>query len=158
MCCRVPEEPRPTPSVTVVSYQTSPTTPRPIITKRPVNNQYLPPDNQVPQGNNPVGSYLPPQFQDDKPQEIPDNTNNRPNVIRPPVNQQDLAEQLPPSACAAATNCTDIQFCAADGTISKSPVVLTKEQETYRVPLSPCRDESKGIQQGVCCRDLVSIF
>ncbi|XP_055321377.1 inactive serine protease scarface [Sitodiplosis mosellana] len=176
VCCRVPEEPRPNPSVTVVSYQTSPTTPRPVITKRPVNNQYLPPrDNEVPQPSNPTGAYLPPlQHEEDKSPEIPDNTNNNPSVVRPPQVrppqvrppqvgppqvrppqvQQDLAPQLPPTACPAATNCTDIQFCAADGTLQSSPVSLTKEQETYRVPLSPCRDESKGIQQGVCCRDL----
>lgn len=174
VCCRVQAEIRPTasPSVTVVSYQPSPTTPRPyvtpavqtqrpqVITKRPnVNNEYLPPrDNEVPQGNNPVGAYLPPDRnggEEEKSYEIPGNpTNEFPYVIKPPgPGHDELSEPIPPSACPAATNCTDIQFCNADGTISTSPVSLTKEQETYRVPLSPCRDESKGISRGVCCRD-----
>lgn len=154
VCCRVPEEPRPNPSVTVVSYQPSPTTPRPVIIKSPpVNNQYLPPvDHQVPQGNNPEVSYLPPQqiTEEQKPLQInPANTNQVPQIVM----FEEKSPGLPPSACPAATNCTDIQFCGADGTISTSPVTLTKQQETYRVPLSPCRDESKGISQGVCCRD-----
>ncbi|XP_031633486.1 inactive serine protease scarface [Contarinia nasturtii] len=161
VCCRVPEEPRPNPSVTVVSYQPSPTTPRPVvITKSPprVNNAYLPPqDNQVGQGSNQVGvvnNYLPPPSggEDQKSPSIPDYSGSSSNN-RPTINQQDAAPQLPPTACPAATNCTDIQYCAADGTMSTSPVTLTSEQETYRVPLSPCRDESKGISQGVCCRD-----
>lgn len=168
VCCRVPAQPTAAPSVTVVSYQPSPTTPRPyvtpsvqtqrpqVITKRPqVNNGYLPPrDNEVPQGNNPVGAYLPPEKGEEQlsPQ-IPANTNNNPSVIRPPIGNDELAPVIPPSACAAATNCTEKTFCSADGTISPTPVNLTPEQETYRVPLSPCRDESKGISQGVCCRD-----
>lgn len=174
VCCRVPAEPRPTaqPSVTVIQYQPSPTTPRPyvtpavqtprpqVITKRPqVNNGYLPPDNEVPQGNNPVGAYLPPdRGEDDKSPEInPDAANNNPSIIRPTPPQtgnDELSEPiLPPTACPAATNCTDISFCNADGTISPSPVSLSPEQETYRVPLSQCRDDSKGLSQGVCCRD-----
>lgn len=176
VCCRVPAEPRPSaqPSVTVVSYQPSPTTPRPyvtpavqtqrpqILTRKPqVNNQYLPPrDNEVPQGNNPVGAYLPPdRGEEDKSPEInPDAANYNPSIIRPSPPPQrgndELSEPiLPPAACPAATNCTDISFCGADGTISTSPVSLTPEQETYRVPVSPCRDDSKGLSQGVCCRD-----
>lgn len=174
VCCRVPAEPRPTaaPSVTVIQYQPSPTTPRPyvtpavqtprpqVITKKPqVNNGYLPPDNEVPQGNNPVGAYLPPdRGEEEKSPEInPDAANNNPSILRPTPPQtgnDELSEPiLPPTACPAATNCTDISFCNADGTISTSPVSLSPEQETYRVPLSQCRDDSKGLSQGVCCRD-----
>lgn len=162
----MPAEPRPTPaqSVTVVQYQPSPTTQRPYVTpaprvpqipKKPLNNQYLPPrDNEVPQGNNPLASYLPPQRgQDEKsPQIEPNPSNVNPSVLRP--GNDELSQPItPPSQCPAATNCTEYQFCNADGTISTSPVNLTPEQETYRVPLSACRDESKGISQGVCCRD-----
>lgn len=57
-----------------------------------------------------------------------------------------------PSGCAAAMNCTDAQFCTATGFISKTPVVLTKEQEIYRVPLTDCRDRKTGLV-GKCCRD-----
>lgn len=127
-----------------------------MITRRPVNNQYLPPqDNQVPSGTNPAGQYLPPvqSGEDEKSPEIPDSANNRPNVIRPPIQQDELPQQLAPSQCPAATVCTTIEFCAADGTLQTSPVQLTEEQKAYRVPLSPCRDESKSISEGVCCRD-----
>jgi len=178
VCCRVPQ-PTAAPSVTVVSYQPSPTTPRPyvtpavqtqrpqVITKRPqVNNQYLPPrDNEVPQGNNPVGAYLPPEKGEEE-QSLPiqpDSANYNPSVLRPtppppqpprpPVGNDELSEPILPSACPAATNCTDINFCNADGTISPSRVSLTPDQETYRVPLSECKDESKGLKKGYCCRD-----
>lgn len=172
VCCRVPAEPRPQPtpqpSVTVVSYQPSPTTPRPYVTpapqrpvpqpqpKRPTpNNQYLPPrDNEIPQGNNPQASYLPPQRGSDEksPAIIPNPSNINPNVLRPGNDELDQAIS-PPAQCPAATNCTDVNFCAADGTISPSPVNLTPEQQAFRVPLGRCRDDSKGISEGVCCRD-----
>lgn len=73
-------------------------------------------------------------------------------MIRPGNDELDQAIS-PPIQCPAATNCTDVNFCAADGTISTSPVNLTPEQQQFRVPLGRCRDESKGISEGVCCRD-----
>lgn len=169
VCCRVQEEPRPTPSVNVITYQPSPSTqrpyvtqavqtPRPVITKKPfVGQQYIPPrDNEVPAGNNPIGQYLPPnRGEDEKSEPIPNNSNDEPSKVRPPgqTGETELSEPLPPVSCPAATNCTEIQFCAADGSISKTPVILSPEQETYRVPLSSCRDLSRGIT-GKCCRDL----
>lgn len=41
-----------------------------------------------------------------------------------------------PAGCAAALKCTAIEYCTAEGVISTSPVVLTREQESYRVPLT----------------------
>lgn len=167
VCCRVQEEPRPNPSVNVITYQPSPSTqrpyvtqavqtPRPVITKKPfVGQQYIPPrDNEVPAGNNPIGQYLPPnRGEDEKSEPIPNNSNDSPNKVKPPQGgETEASEPLPPVQCPAATLCTEYQYCSADGTISKTPVSLTPEQETYRVPLSSCRDLSRGIT-GKCCRD-----
>ncbi|KAL5288917.1 hypothetical protein ACFFRR_009238 [Megaselia abdita] len=58
-----------------------------------------------------------------------------------------------PSACAAAMNCTDIKFCNSTGYISATPVEMTANEEAFRVPLSDCRDPSKGLEAGKCCRD-----
>lgn len=163
MCCRVPEEPKPKPTVNVITYQPSPSTsrpyvtpavqtPRPIIPKKPfAGDQYIPPrENEIPQSNTPVGAYLPPETGEDQLSE-PIASNDSPSFTKPQTGEDQLAPQIPPSACPAATKCTEITFCAADGTISTSPVSLTKSQEEFRVPLSPCRAE--GVQDGRCCRD-----
>lgn len=49
-------------------------------------------------------------------------------------------------------NCTEREFCSSTGVISKTPVVLTPEQELFRVPVTECRNPEKGFT-GVCCRD-----
>lgn len=129
-----------------------------MITKKPfVGQQYIPPrDNEVPDGNNPIGQYLPPnRGEDEKSEPIPNNSYDSLAQVRPPgqTGESELAQPLPPIQCPAATNCTEIQFCSADGSISKTPVILKPEQEAYRVPLSDCRDLSRGFT-GKCCRDL----
>lgn len=157
MCCRYPQEPqRPSNNDQVV---VAPTTQRPVVTQppryippqtqRPVapptpyrGNEYIPPYADVPTNVNP--NYLPPS------DEITGGSEEKPDVIRP--QQPTPPPQLPPIQCPAATNCTEVEFCGADGTISKTPVILTKDQETFRVPLSDCRDIKKGIT-GKCCRD-----
>lgn len=58
-----------------------------------------------------------------------------------------------PSACAAAMNCTKKEYCTAAATISKTPVVLTPDQELFRVPMTTCVIKETG-EDGVCCRDL----
>lgn len=49
-------------------------------------------------------------------------------------------------------NCTESQFCSSTGVISKTPVVLSPEQELFRVPVTECRNLERGFT-GVCCRD-----
>lgn len=76
----------------------------------------------------------------------------QPNQPRPSVVLQDQALPIVPSACAAAMNCTLIEYCTATGVISKTPVVLTEFQKTYRVPMTDCMIlPSKEL--GKCCRD-----
>lgn len=70
----------------------------------------------------------------------------------PPKNTIDDPIANLPVTCAAALNCTEIEYCTASGVISKTPVVLTKDQEIFRVPLTDCQDPVKGIV-GKCCRD-----
>ena len=74
----------------------------------------------------------------------------QPTNIRPV--QYDEAPIVIPVGCAAALNCTSIQYCTAAGVISKTPVSLTPEQEMFRVPLTDCREPSTQ-QVGKCCRD-----
>lgn len=89
--------------------------------------------------------YIPPR--------VPDSSNDSPNKVFPPqTGEEDKPFTIVPQACPAAMNCTEIQFCDAVGVISKTPVVLTKQQETFRVPLTDCRDVRKNII-GKCCRD-----
>ncbi|XP_026734582.1 uncharacterized protein LOC113498671 [Trichoplusia ni] len=57
-----------------------------------------------------------------------------------------------PVGCSAALKCTPIEFCTAGGVISNTSVVLTKHQQTYRVPLTDCKDPESG-NIGKCCRD-----
>uniref|UniRef100_A0A1B0CTZ2 Peptidase S1 domain-containing protein n=2 Tax=Lutzomyia longipalpis TaxID=7200 RepID=A0A1B0CTZ2_LUTLO len=49
-------------------------------------------------------------------------------------------------------NCTEYQYCDTKGVISTTPVILTKDQELFRVPLTDCVDRKRGFQ-GKCCRD-----
>lgn len=105
-----------------------------------------------PGGNNPLPSYLPPQSGED---ELSYPTNNDQSVIRPRPStgeDQKAPSILPPVQCPAATNCTEIEYCGSDGFISKTPVSLTPQQQAFRVPLTDCRDLSRGIT-GKCCRD-----
>ncbi|XP_037043970.1 inactive serine protease scarface-like isoform X1 [Bradysia coprophila] len=124
--------------------------------------EYIPPkDNHIgePSNDNPYTNYLPPnkpeRGEDEKSEPIENPSNVNQNIIRPnrPTERpQDAAPVEPPTQCPAATNCTEIQYCTAEGSISKSIVSLTKDQEIYRVPLSDCRNVEKGFI-GKCCRD-----
>lgn len=126
--------------------------------------EYIPPkDNHIgePSNDNPYTNYLPPnkpeRGEEEKSEPIENPSNVNQNVIRPnrptvPSVPQDAAPVEPPTQCPAATNCTEIQYCTAEGSISKSIVSLTKDQEIYRVPLSDCRNVEKGFI-GKCCRD-----
>lgn len=155
MCCRIPEElPSPSTARPVVVTQ------RPFIpppTQRPYSgDQYIPPrENEIqPGGNNPLPSYLPPQTGEDE-KSYP--TNRDESRVPPQTGEDQLGPQivpnnLPPVQCPAATNCTPIEYCGADGFISKTPVELSPHQQTFRVPLTDCRDLSSGIT-GKCCRD-----
>lgn len=127
-------------------------------------DEYIPPkDNHIgePSNDNPYTNYLPPnkpeRGEEEKSEPIENPSNVNQNVIRPnrptvPSQPQDAAQVEPPTQCPAATNCTEIQYCTAEGSISKSIVSLTKDQEIYRVPLSDCRNVEKGFI-GKCCRD-----
>ncbi|CAK1546441.1 unnamed protein product [Leptosia nina] len=80
---------------------------------------------------------------------LDENRNPRPKPTpRPvPVSPSDI-----PAGCAAALKCTPIEFCTADGIISNTSVILTRDQDAYRVPLTDCRDLETG-RIGKCCRD-----
>lgn len=106
-----------------------------------------------PGGNNPQPSYLPPNVGEDE-KSYP--TNRDESLLRPDRPQtgedQKAPQILPPIQCPAATNCTEIEYCGADGFISKTPVILDERQKAFRVPLTDCRDISRQIT-GKCCRD-----
>ncbi|KAH9628068.1 hypothetical protein HF086_018284 [Spodoptera exigua] len=142
----------------VVSTAYSPavvTTPRPFTTPRPVTTPrpYSTPKPYVPSTKAP--EYLPPidgitgsdSFQ--QPSYIDGQLILDENLPRPitPVVIGDL-----PAGCAAALKCTPIEYCTAEGVISNTTVVLTRDQEAYRVPLTDCKDISTG-RVGKCCRD-----
>ncbi|CAO1376414.1 unnamed protein product [Diamesa serratosioi] len=99
-----------------------------------------------PQRPNPPPPQRPTPFPQ-QPQRIPQQTQNR-----PVIQSFDQAQPIVPVGCAAALNCTDIQYCTSGGVISKTPVILTPEQELYRVPMTDCMDQSTR-QIGKCCRD-----
>ncbi|KAL0809431.1 hypothetical protein ABMA28_011611 [Loxostege sticticalis] len=130
------------------------TTQRPFTTVRPTTPKpYLPP---VPSTNAP--GYLPPVQGD--------SSNYNPSVVNPPRpptyteggilldqnRQPAINNPATPAGCAAALKCTPIEFCTAEGVISNTTVVLTRDQEAYRVPLTDCKDLQSG-QIGKCCRD-----
>ncbi|XP_055541224.1 uncharacterized protein LOC129727421 isoform X2 [Wyeomyia smithii] len=92
--------------------------------------------------------------------EVPNPANDTPVAIRPaqpprpsqPPVGGEAPPPLPPIGCSAAMNCTETQFCSSTGVISKTPVILTPEQELFRVPVTECRSPDRGFT-GVCCRD-----
>jgi hypothetical protein len=92
----------------------------------------------------PKPTYLPPVDN-----EIPLPSNENPNIIRPIVQETAITVA---SGCPAAMNCTPIEYCSATAVISKTPVVLTPQQELFRVPMTDCRDPKTGVN-GKCCRD-----
>lgn len=165
----VPETKFPVQQTTQRQYQPPAPTNRP--TQRPYQppaqtqktpfkgEEYIPPtDNHIgsPSNERPV-NYLPPVERGEdlksepiEPRPNPSNTNQ---VSIRPNQQGDAPAPLPPTQCPAATNCTEIQFCTAQGVISKTGVVqLSPDQEAFRVPLSDCRSLEKGFI-GKCCRD-----
>lgn len=97
--------------------------------------------------------------------EVPSPAQDTPSFIRPTPPPRPIQPRpnpppvggtapppLPPVGCSAAMNCTEREFCSSTGVISKTPVVLTPEQELFRVPVTECRNPEKGFT-GVCCRD-----
>lgn len=131
-----------------------PQTQRPITLTPYKAEQYIPPkDNYNPQPSNDRPSILYPTpkpiygGQSDLSEPI-----GRPSTNQHIQRQQDASVPLPPVGCAAALNCTEIQFCTAEAVISKTPVILTEEQNAFRVPMTDCRDIAKGFT-GKCCRD-----
>lgn len=74
------------------------------------------------------------------------------NQPRPAIAFQDQSAQIVPAACAAAMNCTLIEYCDAIGTMSKTPVELTEFQKTYRVPMTDCMIMPSR-ELGKCCRN-----
>ncbi|XP_026734389.1 uncharacterized protein LOC113498549 isoform X2 [Trichoplusia ni] len=137
------------------------TTPRPFTTPRPITTQrvystpkptYLPPiSTKAPEYLPPVDGYTAsdsfphPSYIDG--QLILDE--NLPGTVRPPP---PAVFNDVPSGCAAALKCTPIEFCTADGVVSNTTVILSRDQEAYRVPLTDCKDLESG-RIGKCCRD-----
>lgn len=117
---------------------------------------YLPPDANFGQPSNDDVSFLKPSTE--RPAPVPSSprptpprpTPQRP-TYRPSVTVQDENIILP-VGCSAAMNCTPVEYCTATGIISKTPVVLTPEQELFRVPMTDCRNPETGAV-GKCCRD-----
>lgn len=119
------------------------------VVKKP-NNQYLP----VPQ----QPSYDPAPNNDD-PVFVPAPTTRRPSPPPPtpprPTQPRTTFAPAPPMipvGCSAAMNCTRLEMCTAMGVISKTPVILTPEQQIFRVPLTECLHPQTK-EQGFCCRD-----
>ncbi|XP_072948687.1 uncharacterized protein [Epargyreus clarus] len=147
----------PTPSYPPPSYPspTFPTfTPRPFTTPKPT---YLPPVSSTS-----APGYLPPIGEQtiNRETRLPPGPNyvegqlildeNRQPRPRPPTPGPAPSEI--PAGCAAALKCTPIEFCTAEGVISNTSVILSREQDAYRVPLTDCRDIATG-RIGKCCRD-----
>lgn len=132
------------PQTTTQRYVPPPTT-RPPPFK---GNEYIPPDRDG-SGSNDNPSILRPT----------QTTTRRPNrdepILPQPIIPQPSGDNnvyIVPVGCPAAMNCTEEQFCTANGVISKQVVNLTPEQRLFRVPLTDCRDLKKGFT-GKCCRD-----
>jgi hypothetical protein len=136
------------------------------VVKKPTN-QYLPSFDSAPSNNDPTfvrptnRPYSPPQTSrpittPQRPQPPRPTPQQRPYQPQPsenrPVIQYDPAPIVIPVGCSAAMNCTNIQYCTANGVISKQPVILSPEQELFRVPLTDCR-ELITKEVGKCCRD-----
>ncbi|CAH2056053.1 unnamed protein product, partial [Iphiclides podalirius] len=129
------------------------TTPRPLPSSRPT---YLPPVSSTS-----APGYLPPVGEQTINREtfVPSPNYNEGGIILdesrfPSTTRQPIVPILNeiPAGCAAALKCTPIEFCTADGIISNTTVVLTRDQNAYRVPLTDCRDLETG-RIGKCCRD-----
>lgn len=81
-----------------------------------------------------------------------------PRATRPPQRDTSLSSSGSNAlstivSCPAAMNCTVRIMCDATATISKTgPVVMTADQELFRVPMTQCRIKETG-EEGVCCRD-----
>lgn len=154
----VPQTKLPVAQTTARPYQPPAQTPRPTVFK---GEEYIPPqDNHIgsPSNERPV-NYLPPveRGEDLKSEPIerepqPGPSNDVSVQIRPNRPSADAPAPQPPTQCPAATNCTEIEYCTAQGVISKEIVQLSPEQQAFRVPLSDCRSLEKGYI-GKCCRD-----
>ncbi|XP_046975689.1 uncharacterized protein LOC124541826 isoform X2 [Vanessa cardui] len=130
------------------------TTPRPTVRPITAKPTYLPP----PVSSTSAPGYLPP---------IGEQTINRETIVPPnptynegslyldqnrqPVRPTPIPSDIP-VGCAAALKCTPIEFCTAEGVISNTTVILTRDQDAYRVPLTDCKDIETG-RVGKCCRD-----
>ncbi|XP_075988919.1 uncharacterized protein LOC142984921 [Anticarsia gemmatalis] len=147
----------------VISSTAFVTTPRPFTTPRPVSPPrpfttprptYLPPVSSTS-----APGYLPPIEQSGsesirKDNRVPidkDGSLYLDETIQPPIQRVPINTDVP-SGCAAALKCTPIEFCTAEGVISNTTVVLTRDQDAYRVPLTDCKDLETG-RIGKCCRD-----
>ncbi|KAJ0183014.1 hypothetical protein K1T71_000990 [Dendrolimus kikuchii] len=130
------------------------TTPRPVVSTLgylPPSTStaapgYLPPQN--PESTNQKETYVPPG---------PDYTTGSIYIdqFRQPSNPIATLPQAPsavPAGCAAALKCTPIEYCTAEGVISNTTVSLTRDQASFRVPLTDCKDLETG-RIGKCCRD-----
>ncbi|XP_022122010.2 uncharacterized protein LOC110997928 isoform X2 [Pieris rapae] len=140
------------------------TFPPPIITPRPLPprpSTIRPITPIIPITSTAAPGYLPPIGEQTINREtiVPPNPNyiegslyldeNRPGPTRQPV---PLIPNDIPAGCAAALKCTPIEFCTAEGVISNTSVILSRDQDAYRVPLTDCRDIETG-RIGKCCRD-----
>ncbi|XP_021702174.1 serine proteinase stubble isoform X3 [Aedes aegypti] len=155
------------PPPTTTRYVPPPTTtryfPPPTTTSPPYRgDEYIPPREEIPASSNTdPNAVRPPQDTN----EVPSPAQDTPSFIRPTPPPRPIQPRpnpppvggtapppLPPVGCSAAMNCTEREFCSSTGVISKTPVVLTPEQELFRVPVTECRNPEKGFT-GVCCRD-----
>ncbi|KAF5291790.1 hypothetical protein FQA39_LY14278 [Lamprigera yunnana] len=139
--------PTPHPPFTIPPYQPQPSNVGNVYQSSPkpsTINQYLPPIRTSPEPNLETGE-----------------SNSGVNVVRPPYNPPQIPAQpnepiasfaFPHGSCAAALKCVQEIYCTAEGMISPTPVVLSKEQEFSRVPTTDCFDRQAGIV-GKCCRD-----
>lgn len=127
------------------------------VVRKPTNT-YLPVPEYNPAPSNNDETFLrptpPPTSRPPPPP--PQTRPQRPLIPQPseprPSRPVEPAPIVIPIGCSAALNCTRIEMCTALGVISKTPVILSPEQELFRVPLSQCRDpQTKEV--GVCCRD-----
>ncbi|KAI8433462.1 hypothetical protein MSG28_015497 [Choristoneura fumiferana] len=127
------------------------TTPRPFTTPRPTYLPPTPPSTSAP-------GYLPPQGEQSINREtrLPSPSTYSEGELILDQSRTTPAPSLPPSelpsGCAAALKCTPIEYCTAEGVMSNTTVVLTRDQEAYRVPLTDCKDAETG-RAGKCCRD-----
>lgn len=131
------------------------------VVRKPTNT-YLPvPEyNPAPSNDDPIRLTPPPRTT--RPPPPPPTRPPPPPPTRPP--QRPLIPQpseprpfipapvVTPVGCSAALNCTRIEMCSAIGVISKTPVILTPEQQLFRVPLTECLHPQTK-EPGVCCRD-----